>query len=491
MDRTAIVETVTADSMAELIDRRDQVIDADMVELRLDGVRGLDVAAALQARKRPTIVTCRPVWEGGRWEGDEAGRRRIFAEAVSAGADYIDIERRAGWLPDIRGNKTRIVISDHDFTATPTDIVERLRQMRRAGGDVLKLAVTTSTLPDVCRLKAAVAAARLDVPIAVIGMGECGQVTRMVPSRFGSCWTYAGTAAPGQLPTRRLRDWYRVGDVSETTMVYGVAGLPLAHSASPAMHNAALRAAGIDAVYVPLPAGSVGDVASAAAALEVCGLSVTAPLKTGWLSRPDVDADDEPARQLGVINTLKRAEGRWAARNFDVAGFIDGFNGPARRSLGEGGFQGRRALVIGTGGAAQMAAWALSQCGMSVSITARRMEAAGEAAQRLGVTTVAWPPTGAWDLLVHATPVGTWPQVDAKVLSPEALEARVVYDMVYNPEETTLLTAFRSRGAVTIGGLEMLVGQAARQFEWWHGRPADRQVMRDAARAFVGEMTRS
>ena len=147
--------------------------------------------------------------------------------------------------------------------------------------------------------------------------------------------------------------------------------------------------------------------------------------------------------------------------------------------------------MIGAGGAAQMAAWALSQCGMSVSITARRMEAAGEAAQRLGVTTVAWPPTGAWDLLVHATPVGTWPQVDAKVLSPEALEARVVYDMVYNPEETTLLTAFRSRGAVTIGGLEMLVGQAARQFEWWHGRPADRQVMRDAARAFVGEMTRS
>jgi 3-dehydroquinate dehydratase/shikimate dehydrogenase len=487
MDRTAIVETVTADSMAELIDRRDQVIDADMVELRLDGVQGLDVAAALQDRKRPTIVTCRPVWEGGRWEGDEAGRRRIFAEAVSAGADYIDIERRAGWLPDTRGSQTHIVISDHEFTATPTDIVERLHQMRRAGGNVLKLAVTTSTLPDVCRLKAAVAAARLDVPVAVIGMGECGQVTRMVPSRFGSCWTYAGTAAPGQLPTRRLRDWYRVGDVSETTMVFGVAGSPLAHSASPAMHNAALRAAGIDAVYVPLPAASIGDIASAAAALDVAGLSLTAPLKTGWLSRPDVDADDEPARQLGVINTLKRAEGRWVARNFDVAGFMDGLDGLARRSLGEGG----PALVIGAGGAAQMAAWALSQRGMSVSITARRMDAADEAARRLGVAIVAWPPTGAWDLLVQATPVGTWPQVEAMVLSPEAVEARVVYDMVYNPEETTFLSAFRRAGAVTIGGLEMLVGQAARQFEWWHGRPADRQVMRDAARAFVGEMTRS
>jgi shikimate 5-dehydrogenase len=97
----------------------------------------------------------------------------------------------------------------------------------------------------------------------------------------------------------------------------------------------------------------------------------------------------------------------------------------------------------------------------------------------------AWPPAPGWDLLVNTTPVGTWPDTDAMPIDADAVRGRIVYDLIYNPEETTLLRVARTNGAETIGGLEMLVGQACHQFEWWTGRTAPREIMAEAARRFL------
>lgn len=485
MPQPQIVQTVTATTMAELRARRDAAVHADLVELRLDGITDLDVAAAVAGHTTPVIVTCRPVWEGGRWAGDEAGRRRIMAKAVAAGAEYVDIERRAGWVPDLRGTTTRLIVSDHDFIAMPSDLVGRIGDMRRLGADIVKIAATAHSLSDTIRLREAVVASRDTGAIVCIAMGEAGQLTRLLPFHFGSCWTYGGDAAPGQVSVSELADRYRVRTHTATTRIFGVVGAPIAHSASPAMHNAAIVAAGLDAVYVRVLATCVPEAALAAGALSFYGLSVTAPLKGGWLGRRDMEADDEASQRLRVVNTLMRRGDGWLARNLDVAGFLDPLDQMAVP------LSAASVLVLGAGGAAKAAAFALNGRGAHVTIAARRNDAAVQVAADLGVRATAWPPSGAWDLVVQATTVGTWPRIDEQPIASGAIQARVAYDLIYNPEQTRFLRDMRQAGAQVIGGLDMLLGQAARQFEWWTERVANRDVMREAARRFVQETSGS
>jgi shikimate dehydrogenase len=183
-----------------------------------------------------------------------------------------------------------------------------------------------------------------------------------------------------------------------------------------------------------------------------------------------------------VCNTLKRVGGGWAARNVDVDGFLDALD--AHGVV----VSGAVALVVGAGGAARAAGWALQRRGARVAVAARRNGEASAMAAELRAEIVSWPPHGIWDLLVNATPVGTWPGVDdTPVPDLTACRAAVVYDLVYNPAETRLLRDAAALGARVIGGLDMLVGQAARQFEWWTGRRPSPAVMRAAARAFVEE----
>lgn len=486
---TRIVETVTAATMAELCAARDAAMEAgagaDIIELRIDGVADIDVAAAVRGRIRPVpvIVTCRPEWEGGRYTGDEQARRLLLAQAVEAGAEFVDVERRAGWIPGVDHRTTRLILSDHDFVTVPGDLAARVREMRSRGADVVKVAATAADVSDVLTLKAAVADAGHDGDLVCIAMGEAGQLTRLVPARFGSCWTYGGDAAHGQVAVRHLRGRYRVHTLTAQTRLFGVAGAPIAHSASPAMHNAAYVVAGVDAVYVPVLASTVDEAVAVAEALGFEGLSITAPLKSAWHTRSDVTCDDEAARRLGVVNTVQREAGRWVARNLDSAGFLDALD---MRGIA---LAGASVLVLGAGGAGRASAWAALQRGANVAICARRQDAAVSAAAALGVRAVAWPPSGSWDVVVNATPVGTWPAVDAQPCGWEGLEATVAYDLVYNPEETAWLRQAQSTGAQAVEGLDMLVGQAARQFEWWMGTPADTRVMREAVRVFVGEMT--
>src|SRR4051812_34513989 len=141
--------TLTAPTTAELRRKRDDVSDADLVELRLDSAADIDVAGALDGRRRPVIVTCRPTWEGGRFSGSEEERRRILTEALALGAEYVDIEWRAKFddlLASTRGR--RVVLSSHDFDGLPADLTARVRAMRSTGAEVVKIAATARQLSD-------------------------------------------------------------------------------------------------------------------------------------------------------------------------------------------------------------------------------------------------------------------------------------------------------------------------------------------------------
>jgi 3-dehydroquinate dehydratase/shikimate dehydrogenase len=345
---------------------------------------------------------------------------------------------------------------------------------------LVKIAATAARLSDCLSLRDAVATAGAHVAIA---MGPAGLVTRVCPWLCGSCWTYGGSVAPGQIPARDLIDRYRVRQTTASTTVYALTGAPIGHSASPAMHNCAMAALGLDAVYVPLETADALEFRRVAEALGVAGASVTAPLKQALLAE-GVDADELTGR-IGALNTLKRVDGGWHGRNFDVAGFLTPLDRRSSR------FRGARVVVLGAGGAARGVVWAMKTHGARVEISARRPEEASRLARELRASVSAWPPLPGWDLLVNTTPVGTWPTVGESPIDRSALGGGLVYDLVYNPLDTQLIKDARAAGIATIAGIEMLVAQACRQIEWWTGQDAPTAAVERGALEFLEGLRRA
>ena len=472
-----LCETIAVPTMAALRAARDRSA-ADLVELRLDALgEPASVAGALEGRRTPVIVTCRPRWEGGGFTGPEDARKAILAEALARGAEYVDVEWRAGFTDLLASaSASRVVLSTHDFDGMPVDLEDRVRAMRATGAGVVKIAALPACLSDLVRL-AAIGRGGLENASVVLGMGEFGVASRLLPAAFGSAWTYAGDGvAPGQLSLARMLHEFPVRRTTRATSIYGIVGRPVAHSLSPAMHNAAFRAAGVDAIYVPLPATSADDFARFAAAMGVAGASVTHPLKVDMLALAD-DADPV-CRRVGAVNTLKREGGRWLATNTDVGGFLAPL--APRVALPKA-----RAAVLGAGGAARAVVVALAEAGARVTVHARREAAAREVAALAGAAVGPWAPeAGTWDLLVNTTPVGTAPAV-AETPFAGPFTGRLVYDLVYRPPETRLLHDAAAAGCDTIGGLDMLVAQARAQSEWWTGVKPGERLMRDGAMAWI------
>jgi len=269
--------------------------------------------------------------------------------------------------------------------------------------------------------------------------------------------------------------------VRGSTRVAAIIGDPVAHSRSPAIHNAAFAALDLDWVFVAFPvrAGDGERAVRATTALGLAGLNVTMPHKAD--AARACDEVSPRAAALQSVNTVVNRDGVLYGDSTDGEGFV--------RALREEGCEpsGRSCAVLGAGGAARAIVEALGAAGARVSVVARRQEAA-EAAAALapgaGATTFdhALPVLATVDVVVNATPVGMRgepPPFDPRVLDA----AQFVLDTIYHPAETPLLAAARARGIPCANGLGMLVHQAALAFELWTGKSAPLEVMRGAARA--------
>jgi len=476
-----ICATVTAGSMAELILARDNAADADMVEMRLDTVRDPDVDAALLGRRVPVILTCRRRSEGGRFDGSEDERRGVLLRALDAGAEFVDLEWQAGFDEVIRARGGRqIVLSHHDFGAVPADLAARLDAMLATGAEVVKLAVMASRLGD-CLPLLELGRRHRDRRIVLLAMGEAGLATRAFAARFGSCWTYAGDAvAPGQVSASTLTRGLAFRRVSAETRAYGLFGRGIAHSPSPAMHNAGFAELGEDAAYFTLAAADADDAMAFARGFDLAGAGVTIPFKVDMFGR--LDEVDASAAVVGAVNTLSRTAGRWVGSSTDGRGFLAGLQGETLRGI--------RAAILGTGGAARAAAAVLREAGANVTVFGRSAEKAGTVATALGVAGGVRPvPSGSWDLLVNATPVGSYPDVDRTAFPEGTFDGRMVYDLVYAPHHTRLLRDARRAGCRAIGGLAMLIEQARLQQAHWTGRTPSAGALRAAAEWALAERT--
>jgi shikimate dehydrogenase len=262
----------------------------------------------------------------------------------------------------------------------------------------------------------------------------------------------------------------------------GVLGWPVAHSRSPAMHNAALAAVGLhDWRYQHLPIAPelFETTTRALGGAGFRGANVTIPHKAAALAL--ADAADETARAIGAANTLSfEPDGAIVAENTDAPGFLAALPSPVA---------GRRALVLGAGGSARAIVWALLRAGAAeVSVLNRTPARAQELASALGARAVGRAETA--DLLVNCTSIGL---VDSSS-DPEALKSlgvgrddldnyACVVDLVYRDRPTALVSMARARGVEVVEGVEVLVQQGALSFRRWTGRDAPIDVMREAARA--------
>ena len=447
-------------------------VDADLVELRLDSMASPDPEAALADRRKPAIVTCRPLREGGMFNGSEEERLRILTRAQALGAEFIDIEWDidAGPFLAARGGRG-VIVSRHDFEGVPDDLPDLLGRLRASGAEVAKVAVMVERASDLQRL---LENARPDEGSILIGMGRAGLATRVLAGRLGSRWTYAGNGiAPGQVSAARLLQEFRFRRIRADAAVYALLGRPVVNSLSPAMHNAGFAALGLNAVYVPIESRDLDGLREVAAAIGLRGASVTIPFKREVM--PLLDEVGPTAAAAGAVNTMAIRDGRWVGMNTDADGFLE----PLRKRMPN--LSGVRAVILGAGGAARGVGMALRREGAGVTISARRPDAAATAAQAIGAGVAAWPPpSGSWDLLVNATPVGGADDA-GRVPFAGPFDGRLVYDLIYDPDPTALMRAAAQEGCAAIGGLEMLVAQAERQFEIWTGQRPPAGLFEDAA----------
>jgi shikimate dehydrogenase len=273
----------------------------------------------------------------------------------------------------------------------------------------------------------------------------------------------------------------------------GLIGWPLGHSVSPAMHNAAFAALGLDWRYeaLPTPPEALEERLHTLVAEGYRGVNVTVPHKGAILSVNGVRfEEDESVTEIGAANTLTvRPDGTLLATNSDWQGFAD-----ALRAQGVE-VAGRRCLILGTGGSARAVAYALQRMDAGqvafVSRDARCAHQKGRAGaisynDLVGARQVS--PLRAPDLIVNCTPVGMYPNTAASPWPADAPfpAGAVLYDLIYNPPATRLMQQARDAGARAIGGLGMLVRQGVISFEQWTGIKPPLDVMERAAQAALG-----
>jgi shikimate dehydrogenase len=266
-----------------------------------------------------------------------------------------------------------------------------------------------------------------------------------------------------------------VTPIGPRTQLCGVILHPAAHTRSPAMHNAAFAALGIDAVYLAFDVGPAGLAAAlrGARALGVRQFAVSIPHKEAVI--PHLDAIDATARRIGAVNTITRDGERLLGANTDWLGAVRALE--RETELG-----GRRAVVLGAGGAARAAVFGLLERGARVHVLNRTRERAEQVAADLGASgagVLADLAGLACDVLVNTTSVGL--REDASPVVTDAIPKNaVVLDAVYDPSRTRLLLEAEARGARCIAGKWWLVHQAAAQFELWTDREAPIETMADA-----------
>ncbi len=456
---------------------------ADLLEVRFDRMVKLpEDLSAFRKLTVPRIATLRTEAQGGGSQHTDEDRLRFFRRAIRIGFDYIDLEHDSPLIyrmgRDLRS--VGLICSYHDLQGTPsTSRVLDALITTASRGDLAKAAFRVNSVTDLRHL---VEASRMfsatGNKFVLLGMGELGEITRVMSDAFGSAFTYASLergkeAAPGQVDIATLKT------LGDRPIVSGLTGHPLGHSRSPALHQAAFRSLELPGRYLSFPATAeeLPDLMYLVRELGVRGLNVTIPHKEGVMKL--LDEIDPLARRVGAVNTIVNKGGRLLGRNTDVSGL-------ERALLAAGADpRGKSVLVVGAGGAARACCLVLERRGADIWVTNRTASRAVEVARDFSARVAGHGDVGhmTFDMIVNCTPLGMGGFPDELPVDPAVFRSgQWAVDMIYNPETTPFLRAAAERGAKTLSGMEMLIYQAMDAFETWTGQRPPYEAMAAGAR---------
>jgi 3-dehydroquinate dehydratase / shikimate dehydrogenase len=463
----------TAESMAR---------DNPFIEFRLDYLKQplpalSKVHRFLETHQYVTAIgTCRRAENGGKFKGSLAAQLEVLTKAGASGCQFVDLELQSAQktkpevIARLRG-RAGLLLSFHDFRAT-RNLEDTLEKMLKIPAEFYKVVSTATTLSDNVVMMKFLQAYGGKHALIGLCMGEQGIISRALGVRAGSAFTFGAvdpsaglSTAPGQISARDLRAVYRIDQVDAATRIYGVAGDPVGHSLSPVIMNTALRRENVNGIYLPLHAKTLKDLMRCVRDIPLHGFSITMPYKQAILQY--LDNTDAHTTKTGACNTVVRGqEGKLYGFNTDIAGVIR----PLEQRIT---IDGAKVLVLGAGGAARAAVFGLKERGAEVWILNRTSVKGQKLARQAKARTLKRADLRkvAFEVIINATPVGMGNTRDCP-LKDDEIQARVVFDMVYDPVETHLLQVARGKGISVIPGVEMFVQQAARQFEIWTGKPA-------------------
>jgi len=441
---------------------------ADLIELRLDCLDQIPQNLTQQP-SRPVILTLRPTEQGGHRNLTHE-ERKTFWSSIAPQAETIWWDIEGDLVHDLAPDWSRIIVSHHDFSGVPNDLGQIYERLAQTPAAVLKIAVQANDIVDCIPVFQLLDRARSEGrDIIAIAMGNAGIATRVLGPSRGSFLTYGSlddetATAPGQINALKLRSLYHLDTIDDETMICGLVGLPVMHSVSPQIHNAAFVSEGVNGVYLPF---EVHDARQFFKRMvhprtrewnwNLRGLSITAPHKQTALEFLDWIEPD--AKEIGAVNTIVIDEDRLSGYNTDAAGFIE----PLLTRFTT--LHDAKVAIIGAGGAARAAIWALQNHQATVTLFARDLTKAQPLVDLFGISCkpLSEASFNGYDLVVNATP-------QSLATAEQLRGARCVYDLVYNPAETKLLKEAQQAGCEALGGLEMLYAQARLQFELWTGK---------------------
>ena len=445
---------------------------ADLIEVRFDLMDHLpeDLSPFSEIDVR-TIATLRSEGQGGGFQGTPEEQSEFLGRA-SQYFDMVDIEMGSE-RPDL-GIGTEVIASFHRFQpGMGSEQILEIMESCLAQGDVGKVAVSVDSVSDLHEVMLASIALRERKAHVLIGMGEMGAITRIRWRSLGNAFTFASLprkreSAPGQLDLNELR---RFSD----GIIAGITGLPLSHSLSPKLHRAAFDHLGINGTYLTFQAEEeeLEKLMEIVVQMDIRGINVTIPHKQAVI--PLLNEVDDRVKRMGAVNTIVLRDGKTRGSNTDVDGVAGTFSAAGISPFG------KRALVIGAGGASRAACTFLIEKGARVLLMNRTRERALSLVEDLPEVemvnegeAISLSP----DIIINCTPLGMKGFPNRLPIDPSVFrEGQFVMDTIYNPRTTRLMAEAQRRGAEVRSGIEMLIYQAIAAFQIWTGESPPFEVM--------------
>lgn len=436
----------------------------------------------------PVILTIRRNQEGGRFLGGEGARVALLARGLAyAESDqrrnfaYVDLEEDLN-VPSLeeaaRAFGTRIIRSWHNVKGVDEDLVRRLNGLRRVGDELVKVAVTPSSLDDVIKVyRAARQTAGMDK--ILLCMGKYSANTRILAEILGSRISYTSPsgesgiplAAPGQLDPKELFELYRFHDITANTKIFAVAGYPLKITESPYFFNTVFKREQIDAVCVPIPADSIHSLMSLAEETGISGITITTPYKRKVLAYLATKSNEVVS--IGACNTLVAGPGGWMGYNTEA----EAFSASLLSFIDRKNFKGWRLTIVGAGGAAKAVASEVYRLKGKALILNRTTSQARNVADPYRFAWAGLNGHGAAlmekysDIIIQTSPVGMELDTEEDPLEFYNFSGReIVMDLIYRPERTACLKRAEKAGCRVLNGLDMFHRQARNQYAFYMNR---------------------